>query len=153
MMGSRSPTMSPAVHTVQWMRPIQMQAQAHIQASLFWEHCVIHSTDTKAPLQNPGISGESEEQRLYSSQQPFWFVCQFCLAKAKTIFCHRCNIFGVYVSHILFIATHIFIQYVYMDCNNPNIDLILNKTLFLIKVFVWVVCRIFHLYWHLYGTD
>lgn len=31
---------SPAVHTVRRMRPIQMQAQTHIKASLFWEHCV-----------------------------------------------------------------------------------------------------------------
>lgn len=48
----------------QWMRPIQMWAHTQIKASLFWEHCVIHSTAQKLLCKTIN-KWKSGEQQLY----------------------------------------------------------------------------------------
>lgn len=67
-----------------WMRPIQMQAQTHIKASLFWEHCVIHSRAQK-PLSKTINEWGVGSSDCKPTQSPLWFICQVFLAETKTV--------------------------------------------------------------------
>lgn len=62
---------------------IQTHVQTHIEASLFWEQYVIHSTDAKVPCNTTDKWG-SESQRLHDCQYCFGF-CMPTLSVIDTV--------------------------------------------------------------------